>query len=149
MTPPLDDALRTRLRARAPQRVCALDPAAEALARQCLGAGQVTTWQPESPLLCPQPCPLALGVTLLDGLDARQAMHVLNRVRTYVAPALLIVTPPGCPLDAPAFLALGFSLLAEDPAGQGRLHEFDLETYKTVPDWLNARFWAHPERWEP
>ena len=30
-----------------------------------------------------------------------------------------------------------------------RIHYYDLDTYKTVPDWLNARFWANPERWEP
>ena len=24
---------------------------------------------------------------------------------------------------------------------------FDIRTYKTVPDWLNPRFWANPDNW--
>jgi hypothetical protein len=27
------------------------------------------------------------------------------------------------------------------------IYGFDLGTYKTTPDWLNARHWAHPEHW--
>lgn len=27
-----------------------------------------------------------------------------------------------------------------------RCFEYQLTNYKAVPDWLNARFWAHPER---
>jgi len=27
-----------------------------------------------------------------------------------------------------------------------RCFQFRLQDYKAVPDWLNARFWAHPER---
>ncbi len=27
-----------------------------------------------------------------------------------------------------------------------RCYRFRLEEYKAVPDWLNARFWAHPDR---
>jgi hypothetical protein len=30
-----------------------------------------------------------------------------------------------------------------------RIHYYDLDTYKSVPDWLNNRYWANPERWEP
>ena len=25
--------------------------------------------------------------------------------------------------------------------------QFNILTYKQVPDWLNARFWANPENW--
>lgn len=27
------------------------------------------------------------------------------------------------------------------------LYEYHIHDYKTVPDWLNARFWANPENW--
>jgi len=30
--------------------------------------------------------------------------------------------------------------------GEIRCYEFRLSDYKPVPDWLNARFWAHPDR---
>lgn len=52
-----------------------------------------------------------------------------------------------------ALLAHGFQRLpdADDtpPAGAPRVSLFRvaLYDYKPVPDWLNARFWAHPERW--
>jgi hypothetical protein len=29
------------------------------------------------------------------------------------------------------------------------LYLFDLHTYKPAPDWLNSKYWAHPERWKP
>jgi len=28
------------------------------------------------------------------------------------------------------------------------LYLFDIHTYKHTPDWLNPRYWAHPERWD-
>lgn len=37
---------------------------------------------------------------------------------------------------------LGFQPLTD------RLWAFDIDDYKAVPDWLNARFWANPERWD-
>jgi hypothetical protein len=52
-------------------------------------------------------------------------------------------------LDEATFRALGFTLSAADTMEDRRLYDYDLATYKTVPDWLNARCWAHPERWEP
>jgi len=27
------------------------------------------------------------------------------------------------------------------------LYRFNIYDYKDTPDWLNARYWAHPERW--
>ncbi len=47
------------------------------------------------------------------------------------------------------FIALGFALAATDTTEKVRIHEYDLGTYKPVPDWLNSRFWANPGRWEP
>ena len=64
-------------------------------------------------------------------------------------PRLLLAAQPGCALDDDAFRALGFTLSLADTAANVRVYHYDLDTYKTVPDWLNARFWANPERWEP
>lgn len=95
------------------------------------------------------PCSLAVGIDALDGRDAADAAQWIARVRLYAAPRLLLAASRACPLDDDAFRALGFSLSLTDPAARVRVYEYDLATYKTVPDWLNARFWAHPERWEP
>ncbi len=50
--------------------------------------------------------------------------------------------------DNALFFAHGFrQLVADVPGGANRkMFEFRLHDYKQSPDWLNARFWAHPER---
>ncbi|MDA8127669.1 MAG: DUF6231 family protein [Betaproteobacteria bacterium] len=139
------DHLRARLLDIRPESICALDARADQMSRDVL---------PGTPVRAPDappgpPCTLALGIDALDGLDARQAQHLVSQTRLYVAPHMLIVAAPGCALDESAFRALGFALCATDSAENVRIYEYDLTTYKTVPDWLNSRFWAHPERWEP
>ena len=48
-------------------------------------------------------------------------------------------------------LALGFSQVS-NPAASGdsvfTAFEFELHTYKQIPDWLNAKNWANPELWD-
>lgn len=137
--------LRAQLATTRPASVCALDDDALAFAREALPATPIAL--PDAPAA--QACALALGIDVLDGLDARAAEALIHRTRLYVSPRLLIVAHADCTLDEAAFLALGFVLTAHDAANRVRLHAFDLDTYKTVPDWLNSRFWANPERWEP
>jgi hypothetical protein len=137
--------LQRTLREVRPARVCALDPSAgevmsNALPEVPLHAGD----HPPNP-----PCTLALGVDALIGLETRQAEQLVARVRTFWAPRMLLVAHPGCALDEAAFRALGFELALFDADAGVRVYHYDIETYKSVPDWLNARFWAHPERWEP
>jgi hypothetical protein len=137
--------LLARLSDAHPAGVCALDDDAYAFAVAALPGGTVTPPGTQAA----EACALALGIGALDGLDARAAEALIHRTRLYVAPRLLLVAHADCALDEAAFLALGFDLAAHDTAHHVRLHAFDLDTYKTVPDWLNARFWANPERWEP
>lgn len=139
------DHLQARLLEIRPDCVCALDAAAHRLADSVLPGTPVR--MPDAPP--GQPCALALGVDALDGLDAQQARHLISRVRLYAAPRILIAASPGCALDEAAFRALGFTLSGTDTADNVRVYYYDLDTYKSVPDWLNARFWANPERWEP
>lgn len=139
------DHLQARLLEIRPDSVCALDAAAHHLARDVLRDTPVRA--PDNPP--DQPCALALGIDALNGLNAQQAQHLISQVRLYSAPRLLIAAQPGCALDEAAFRALGFTLSLADPAEGTHLYYYDLATYKTVPDWLNARYWAHPERWEP
>jgi hypothetical protein len=139
------DHLRDRLLALQPASVCVLDAAADRLAGEVLPA---TPRQPHDPLPA-QPCALALGIDVLAGLERPAAEQLIARLRLYIAPRLLLVAAPGCALDADAFRALGFSLSLADAAANVHVYDYDLATYKTVPDWLNARFWAHPERWDP
>ena len=139
------DHLSARLLEIQPASVCALDAAAHQLATELLRDTPVRPpGDPSGP-----PCALALGIDALSGLDAPHAQHLISQTRLYVAPRILLAVQTDCALDEAMFRALGFTLSATDPAENRRIHSYDLDTYKTVPDWLNARFWAHPERWEP
>lgn len=139
------DHLRARLLEIRPESVCVLDDATRQLAAEVL---------PHAPVYphdnrVGQPCALALGIEALNGLDSQQAQHLVSQTRLYVAPRILLAVTADCALDEDTFRALGFILSATDPTEKMRIHYYDLDTYKMVPDWLNARFWAHPERWEP
>jgi hypothetical protein len=139
------DLLQARLLEIRPESVCALDAAAHELAAGVL---------PDTPLYrhdnpAGRPCALALGIDALNGLDAQQAQNLISQTRLYVAPRILLAVQAPCVLDEETFRALGFMLSAIDSTEDVRIHYYDLDTYKAVPDWLNARYWAHPERWEP
>ncbi len=139
------DHLVDTLRHLQPPTLCTLDPSAHELASQLFAPGQLHPYHGTTATRCE----LALGIDALDGLDSRQAFELLAKVRTYVAPGLLIVAPRGCTLDADAFRALGFIASFRDAAEDVAIYHYDIATYKPVPDWLNANYWAHPERWEP
>ena len=139
------DHVRARLLEIRPASVCALDETSRRLARRLL---------PDTPALGPGEtqcagCALALGIDALSGLSAGDARQLISRTRLYVAPRLLLVAQADCALDAAGFRSLGFTASSFDVANRTAVYFYDIETYKTVPDWLNARFWAHPERWEP
>jgi len=57
---------------------------------------------------------------------------------------LLLRVSAGAALAPADLYAFGFRCLAR--VGDDSLHEYRLSDYKTPPDWLNARFWANPER---
>ena len=138
--------LQTRLLEIQPDSVCALDAAAHQLASEALRATPVPIihgYPPE------KTCALALGLDALNGLNAQQAQHLISQACLYAAPRILIAAQAGCALDDETFRALGFTLSMTDTQENIRVYDYDLATYKTVPDWLNARYWAHPERWEP
>ena len=137
--------LQIRLLEIQPPSVCALDESALHLAGSVLPNASVSMpgQQPDSP------CALALGVDVLNELNGLQSRLLINQTRLYAAPRILLAAQPGCALNDEAFRALGFTLSATDPAENIRIFYYDLDTYKTVPDWLNDRHWAHPERWEP
>ena len=139
------DHLQSRLLEIQPESVCALDAAARLLAGEVLHNTPVHSHDqlPDSP------CALALGIDALNGLNPQQAQHLISQTRLYTAPRILLAVQFGCALDEGMFRALGFTLSASDTTEKMHVFYYDLATYKTVPDWLNARHWAHPERWEP
>ncbi len=53
-------------------------------------------------------------------------------------------------VPAERFFSFGFRRVFECREQDCRhvLYEYRLSAYKDPPDWLNARFWAHPERFD-
>jgi len=62
-------------------------------------------------------------------------------------PHQLLVELQHLPSDwsADPLYAFGFRRVASPP--ESAVFEFRLSEYKTPPAWLNARYWAHPERY--
>lgn len=140
------DTLAEALRDVAPEAVCALDAGALQVAGELLPGPSLK--------LCDAtpgdaPAQLALVKNALHALDAAQARMQLARARDFVAPRIIVIADAHCALTRLDFLALGYETLAADAAEPITLYQFDLATYKQVPDWLNARFWANPQRWKP
>lgn len=140
------DTLAEALRGVAADAVCALDAGALHIARELLTEGPVG--------LCDAgprdtPAQLALVYHALHGLNSAQARALLARVRDFIAPHIIVIADTRCALSRLDFLALGYEALAAIEAEEVALYQFDMATYKQVPDWLNARFWANPERWKP
>ena len=111
--------------------------------------------------------PLLHFATLSDYSDADSvaptvAILQLNDQTPYLDEALgrasrlfpeqLLVCLEGVTRSDQAFFAFGFRRLnvvnsASKSAGT-RWFEYRLSTYKSSPDWLNARFWANPDRFD-
>jgi hypothetical protein len=141
------DTLAEALQRSSPRHICALDVAALAIARDLLPEASVALFA--APAQNDPPAQLALVMNALNDLDAAQARTLLARVRDFITSRIIVIADTRCPLDRMDFLAIGYDTLGTDKAGQTKLYQFDLATYKQVPDWLNARYWAHPERWKP
>jgi hypothetical protein len=100
----------------------------------------------------------AVVLGCIEYLHKPAAHQLIARLRDTVAVDLLV----GVPLwhdearyishwQDSDFLALGMQIHAhlQTSAGMLGFYHFAIYDYKPVPDWLNAQYWAHPERWEP
>lgn len=93
----------------------------------------------------------------LEYLDKTQAGIVISRLRDLHSRrllALVTVEPDSSAEDSiqshwhdAELIAYGMTQLAAYPDGR-HLYEYNILSYKNVPDWLNARNWANPELWD-
>lgn len=92
---------------------------------------------------------LALLVECLEGLAEQEGERLIAGLRDLYAETLYCFASadrwPGARMQA-----LGLRPLTSYPRTPGNLalYHFDLYDYKRTPDWLNARHWANPERWD-
>ncbi|OBS08039.1 DUF6231 family protein [Acidihalobacter prosperus] len=97
----------------------------------------------------PRRYPLVLIAGSLETLSRTAGERLIAALRDIHADTLYCLVDADT-WPAPDMAALGLRAVGVYPRAAGRLalYHFDLYDYKRTPDWLNARFWAHPERWD-
>jgi hypothetical protein len=156
---PLSEVFCHRWRNQAPRRTLWIGPAdpkifpcLRSLPSDALVRLDASTAAVQLPLQGRYEC--AVAVELLEHLDKTEGQHLIARLRDLHAPwLLLLLTHEG---SSSAFsrrwtsedlLALGMQRIAAQRHNQlfQELYEFRITSYKATPDWLNSKYWAHPE----
>ena len=92
-----------------------------------------------------------LGLVLLDSLElldisGNQKSQLLVKLRDLMTKRIVVVSQLQ---DEKLLRSLGFTQLIDKTQHDSdfALWQFNILTYKHVPDWFNSRFWANPENW--
>lgn len=89
-------------------------------------------------------------------MDKTEAGAVIARVRDLHAHRLLLLVPAASsrhgangPWQEGDLIAYGMHRVGTygEDKNQYALYEFDINNYKTTSDWLDSKYWAHPELW--
>ncbi|MDQ1210468.1 hypothetical protein QE380_003391 [Acinetobacter baylyi] len=93
-----------------------------------------------------------LGFVVLDTeqmlvLPEAQKAQILVRLRDLMAKRIVVVSRFQ---DEKLLRSLGFTQLIDKTSHDAdfALWQFNILTYKHVPDWFNSKFWANPENWD-
>lgn len=88
-----------------------------------------------------------LNATDLASLNDAQKSQILVKLRDLMAKRIVVISTQQ---DEKLLRALGFSQVMHDLQAQqdAILWQFNILTYKHVPDWLNAKYWANPQHWD-
>ena len=93
-----------------------------------------------------------LGFVILDtemmlSLDQQQKTQMLVKLRDLFAKRIVVVSKLN---DEQLLRALGFTQLIDKTTHESdfALWQFNILTYKHIPDWFNSKFWANPENWD-
>ena len=89
---------------------------------------------------------------VLERLEVEGGAHLMARLRDVNARRFAVVVDAG---DAARrwhtsdLIAMGLELWSSSTLEETRVevYGYDVGTYKVTPDWLNPRYWAHPEHW--
>lgn len=87
----------------------------------------------------------------LEQMERYTAEQLISRLRDLHAKLLWVMVPvdrPNCYHGNDA-VAQGMRMVSPESFGsrQPQWYEFSLQFYKPVPQWLNAKHWANPDRW--
>jgi hypothetical protein len=138
----IEDRILAELQQRKPARLLAEGEAAQALAQEHLASNADSTLVASIDMA-------DLALAYLDVGIAKDQAIVLIGLLKQKAPVVLIAANADRPMHFNDFLSLGMQQLSGADEHGHTLFLFDLHTYKPAPDWLNAKYWAHPELWKP
>lgn len=90
---------------------------------------------------------VAVVAGVLEGVDRRRGMQLLQALRDLHAGRVLAVVAAEAPWERTDFFGLGFTELGPcvHRGVPRRVYGYDIDTYKHTPDWLNPDNWANPE----
>ena len=95
---------------------------------------------------------IVIVVDTLAGLDKQTAEQLISRLRDIHAKLLWVKIPldENVEFGVSDAVAQGFRRVEPEDGGeqQEQWYEFSLKFYKPVPQWLNAKHWANPARWD-
>lgn len=93
-----------------------------------------------------------LGFVLFDTEEMQtisdsQKSQLLVKLRDLMAKRIVVVSKL---TDEKLLRSLGFTQLIDKTTHERdfALWQFNILTYKHVPDWFNSKFWANPENWD-
>lgn len=93
-----------------------------------------------------------LGFVILDtedmlALSEQQKTQILVKLRDLLAKRIVVVSKLQ---DEQLLRALGFTQLIDKTSHDSdfALWQFNILTYKHIPDWFNSKFWVNPENWD-
>ena len=92
-----------------------------------------------------------LAFVLFNSVEMQQLLRIdktqlLVKLRDLFAKRIVVVSQLQ---DEKLLRSLGFTQLVDKTTHEHdfALWQFNILTYKHVPDWFNAKFWANPENW--
>jgi hypothetical protein len=88
-----------------------------------------------------------LDTETMLSLDQQQKTQMLVKLRDLFAKRIVVVSKLH---DEQLLRALGFTQLIDKTTHESdfALWQFNILTYKHIPDWFNSKFWANPENWD-
>lgn len=83
----------------------------------------------------------------MQNISETEKAQVLVRLRDLMAKRIVVVSKRQ---DEKLLRSLGFTQLIDKTIHDADfvLWQFNILTYKHVPDWFNSKFWANPENWD-
>ena len=83
----------------------------------------------------------------IENISEQVKSQMLVKLRDLMAKRLVVVSKLH---DEQLLRSLGFTQLIDKTSHESNfaLWQFNILSYKHVPDWFNSKFWANPENWD-